>query len=57
MKKISILTPTYNEAENIEKLCGTIKNEMSKLDYDYEHIVIDNASTDGTIETLKTLSG
>ena len=55
MKKISILTPTYNEAENIEKLCGTIKNEMSKLDYDYEHIVIDNASTDGTIETLKKL--
>lgn len=55
MKKISILTPTYNEAENIEKLCDSIKNEMSKLDYDYEHIVIDNSSNDGTIEILKKL--
>ncbi len=55
MKKISILTPTFNESENIEKLCESIKREMSKLDYDYEHIVIDNASTDGTIEILKNI--
>lgn len=55
MKKISILTPTFNEAENIRDLCENIEVEMSKLDYDYEHIVIDNASTDGTIEILKNL--
>ncbi len=55
MKKISILTPTFNETENIGKLCESIKREMSKLDYDYEHIVIDNASTDGTVEILKKI--
>jgi hypothetical protein len=45
-KKISIITPTFNEGSNIEKLCLLISGEMSKLDYEYEHIVIDNSSTD-----------
>ena len=55
MKKISILTPTYNEADNIKNLCESIEKEMHKLDYDYEHVVIDNASTDGTVEILRNL--
>ena len=55
MSKISIVTPTYNEGENIEKLCSGIKLEMEKLNIDYEHIVIDNSSTDKTIEILKEI--
>ena len=55
MKKISILTPTFNEAENIKELYENIKQEMSKLNYEYEHIVIDNHSNDGTVEILKEL--
>ena len=55
MSKISIVTPTYNEGENIEKLCAGIKLEMEKLHIDYEHIVIDNSSTDKTIEILKEI--
>jgi len=55
MSKISIVTPTYNEGENIEKLCSGIKLEMKKLNIDYEHIVIDNSSTDKTIEILKEI--
>ena len=39
---ISIVTPTFNEEENIEKLCSSIKEMMGKIKYDYEHIVIDN---------------
>ena len=54
-KKISIITPTFNEEKNIEKLCSEISKEMSKLNYDYEHIVIDNHSNDGTISILKKL--
>ena len=57
MKKfISIITPTYNEEGNIEKLCLEISKEMSKLDYDYEHIVIDNASKDNTVQILKKIA-
>ena len=54
--KISIVTPTFNEIENIEKLCVEIKNEITKIKCDYEHIIIDNSSTDGTIEKIKNLA-
>ncbi|MFL2888486.1 MAG: glycosyltransferase family 2 protein [Pelagibacteraceae bacterium] len=55
-KKISIITPTFNEEKNIEKLCSEISKEMSKLDYDYEHIIIDNHSNDQTISILKKIA-
>ena len=56
MKKISIVTPTYNEELNIEKLCNSIFQVMHKSNYEYEHIVIDNHSTDNTISILKKLA-
>jgi glycosyltransferase involved in cell wall biosynthesis len=56
MKKlISIITPTFNEETNIEKLSNAIANQMQKLDYDYEHIIIDNASTDNTQSIIREL--
>ncbi len=55
-KLISIVTPTYNEEENIEKLCKSVSIEIKKTEYDYEHIVIDNSSTDQTINILKRLA-
>jgi len=55
MKKISVLTPTFNEEENIELLYKKIKEQFSSLSYDYEHIVIDNNSNDKTIEILRDL--
>jgi glycosyltransferase involved in cell wall biosynthesis len=57
MKKfLSIVTPTYNEEGNIKELCYKISEEMKKTSYDYEHIVIDNSSTDATIDILKELA-
>jgi glycosyltransferase involved in cell wall biosynthesis len=56
MKKIiSIITPTFNEELNIEKLCLEISRQMSGLDYDYEHLIIDNSSTDKTQQIVKKL--
>ena len=55
MIKISIVTPTFNEEENIQKLCLGIKAQMDQLSIDYEHIVIDNSSTDKTIDILKEI--
>ena len=55
MKKISIVTPTYNEEKNIELLCEKIKKELSKINYDYEHIVIDNNSNDKTVPILREI--
>ena len=56
MKKlISIVTPTFNEEQNIEKLSKEISIQMQNLNYDYEHIIIDNASTDNTQEVIRKL--
>ena len=55
-KKISIVTPTFNEEHNIKELCLNISNKMKELNYDYEHIVIDNSSTDKTILILEELA-
>lgn len=58
MKKISIVTPCYNEEENVENLYNKIKeifnNQLSG--YDYEHIFIDNCSQDKTVEVLTNMA-
>tara|TARA_X000000950_G_scaffold270873_1_gene351234 strand:+ start:433 stop:1356 length:924 start_codon:yes stop_codon:yes gene_type:complete len=54
--KITICTPTYNEKENIELLYSKIKDLFTKLDCEYEHLVIDNNSNDGTIDVLKKIA-
>ena len=58
MKLISIVTPCYNEEGNIELLCKTVEElfKESLSDYDYEHIFIDNSSTDNTIDILRRLA-
>ena len=56
-KLISIVTPCYNEEDNIEELYRRIKAVISKLQiYEFEIIVIDNSSKDSTLEKLKKLA-
>mgnify|MGYP006255342411 FL=1 len=55
MRKISVLTPTYNEEDNIKELYQRIKKELEKLNYQYEIIVIDNNSNDDTVKILRGL--
>lgn len=52
-KLISIVTPCYNEEDNIDELCQRIEKVMESLPYDYEHICIDNCSTDSTVSKIK----
>lgn len=57
MKKISIVTPCFNEEANVEALYGRVKEIFKTLGaYNYEHLFIDNASTDGTQSILKKLA-
>lgn len=52
-KKISVVTPLFNEVENVVQLCDRISTVMQSLPYEYEHICIDNCSVDGTSEVLR----
>lgn len=51
---ISIVTPCYNEEENISELYARITKAIESLSkYQFEILFIDNASTDRTVETIK----
>ena len=57
MKFISIITPCLNEEDNVREIYTRIKTIFENLpDYNYEHIFIDNASTDKTIEILRQIT-
>ena len=57
MKSISVVSGCFNEAGNVEELVARVVKVMAALpEYDYELIIIDNASTDGTQETLRRLA-
>jgi len=57
MKRISIVTPCFNEEENVEILYERVKAVFNHLQhYTYEHVFIDNASTDTTVSLLKNIA-
>ena len=56
-KLISIITACLNEEENVDKIYSSIKALFSKNErYLYEHIFIDNKSTDRTREILREIA-
>ena len=56
-KLISVVTPCYNEEDNIERAYFQIKEIFSPLvGYDYEHIFIDNSSQDKTVAILRKIA-
>ena len=57
MKLISIVSPCYNEEGNVEQLYLRTRETLAKFPHlRYEHIFIDNASTDNTVAILRKLA-
>ncbi|MBR9834892.1 MAG: glycosyltransferase [Alphaproteobacteria bacterium] len=58
MKTISIVSPCYNEEDNVEQCHAVVKKlfEEHLPNYRRQHIFVDNASTDTTVEKLKAIA-
>ncbi len=56
-KKISIVTPCFNEELNIENCYGAVRDLFAGAlrDYELEYIFCDNCSTDGTVGKIKSI--
>ncbi|MEZ5401461.1 MAG: glycosyltransferase family 2 protein [Bryobacteraceae bacterium] len=57
MKLISVVTPCYNEEPNVAEVAARTRAVLEQFpDYRWEHLFIDNASTDGTLVVLRALA-
>ena len=52
--KLSIITVNYNDAKGLER---TILSVISQTKHNFEFIVIDGGSTDGSIDVIKKYEG
>jgi polyisoprenyl-phosphate glycosyltransferase len=56
-KTITVLTPCYNEEGNVSEVYRQVRDAIAAAgDYKYEHLFIDNASTDNTLNELRELA-
>ncbi len=57
-KKITIMTPCYNEEAGLEECYTSVKLFFVEQlpDYDYEHLFIDNCSQDNTVNILRKIA-
>lgn len=51
--KISVITATYNAMQHLPALVESLRGQIDK---DFEWVVADGASTDGTLEYLKSIT-
>lgn len=55
-KRVSVVIPAYNEAENLLVIIDRLEGVFEKTDYDAEFILVDDGSKDKTLLILKTMA-
>jgi glycosyltransferase involved in cell wall biosynthesis len=56
-KTLTILTPCYNEEANVHEVYLRVRAAVAAAgNYKYEHLFIDNASTDNTLDELRVIA-
>jgi len=53
--ELSIVIPVLNEEENLKELHSRLTDSLSKLGLRYEIIIVDDGSTDGSLEVLREI--
>ena len=56
-KKVSVLIPAFNEAENMPELFAELASACRAHDLDAEIVLVDDGSTDGTMEAARRAAG
>lgn len=52
---LSVIGPCYNENDNIQPFIHKLESVLEKEKYDYEILIVNDGSTDGTAEKLEQL--
>jgi dolichol-phosphate mannosyltransferase len=55
--QVSVMTPVYNERDNLGKFIPRLEGVLSESSMEFEIIIIDDNSPDGTGELAETLAG
>src|SRR6201987_2188069 len=56
-KLITIMTPCYNEEPNVREVHRRVMAMAAQLpEYRFEHLFVDNASKDGTVDELRKMA-
>jgi dolichol-phosphate mannosyltransferase len=55
MENIFVITPIFNEKENISRLIKSFQDITEKFESNFNFIIVDDGSTDGTIEEIERL--
>lgn len=53
--KLSIIVPVFNEVDSLDLLYGAIEKSVSVLDADWEVILVDDGSKDGSLEKIREI--
>jgi dolichol-phosphate mannosyltransferase len=55
-RRFALAVPTLNEEGNIERLLTRVRSALDSIPMQYEIIVVDDASTDGTTEIVRRIA-
>lgn len=56
MKYVNVVVPVFNEEENILELIAQVQGIFETLQYSYSFIVVDDGSTDNTLDVLRRVA-
>lgn len=52
-ERVSVVVPLHNEEHNVVELCGALSAALSGSGFDYDVVLVDDGSTDGTLARVR----